>query len=58
MWINQKNKLSGLHNGMLPHVTSIPVLRQLEMKILEIVLIHREIVHQKDAGFFGEQLFL
>ena len=58
MWINRKKKLSGLHNRMPPRVTSIPDSGQLEMKILEIVLIRREIARQKEDGLLYAQLFL
>lgn len=58
MWINRKKKLSGLHNRMLSHVTSIPDSGQLEMKNLEIVLIRREIARQKEGWLLYAQLFL
>ena len=58
MWKKQKNKLSGGYNWVVLRVTSISVLRQLEMKILEFVPFLREIARQKQARFFSPLLFL
>jgi hypothetical protein len=58
MWKKQKKGLPGGHNQVTIRVTSIPVLSQLEMKILEFVPFLREIARQKQARFFSPLLFL
>ena len=47
VWKKQKPELFGSHNQVTLRVTSILSTCQLETKILEIVLFHREIVRLK-----------
>ena len=58
VWKKQKTELFCGHNRVAHRVTSIPTTCQLETKILEIVLFHREIVCLKGGHSFSAPLFL